>query len=70
MRSNSNQYGAVRCATNANLYWFADTIRDSGTGALAVEEVSFFAGLRVVLLQLLSIHDRAVGVTNLSVVLL
>ena len=37
---------------------------------LAVEEVSFFAGLRVVLLQLLSIHDRAVGVTNLSVVLL
>ena len=37
---------------------------------LAVEEVSFFGGLRVVLLQLLSIHDRAVGVTNLDVVLL
>ena len=37
---------------------------------LAVEEVSFFGGLRVVLLQLLSIHDRAVGVTNLGVVLL
>ena len=37
---------------------------------LAVEEVSFFRGLRVVLLQLLSIHNRAVGVTNLGVVLL
>ena len=37
---------------------------------LAVEEVSFFGGLRVVLLQLLSINDRAVGVTNLGVVLL
>ena len=37
---------------------------------LAVEEVSFFGGLRVVLLQLLSIHDRAVGVTNLGVLLL
>ena len=37
---------------------------------LAVEEVSFFGGLRVVLLQLLSIHDWAVGVTNLGVVLL
>ena len=37
---------------------------------LAVEEVSFFGGLRVVLLQLLSIHDRAVGVTNLGVMLL
>ena len=34
IRSNSNQYGAVRCATNANSYWFADNIRDSGTGAL------------------------------------
>ena len=32
--SNSNQYGTVRCATNANSYWFADNIRDSGTGAL------------------------------------
>ena len=31
---------------------------------LAVEEVSFFGGLRVVLLQLSSIHDRAVGVTS------
>ena len=37
---------------------------------LAVEEVSFFGGLRVVLLQLLSIHDRVVGVTNLGVLLL
>ena len=37
---------------------------------LAVEEVSFFGGLRVVLLQLLSIYDRAVGVTNLGVMLL
>ena len=37
---------------------------------LAVEEVSFFGGLRVVLLQLLSIHDRAVGVMNLGVMLL
>ena len=37
---------------------------------LAVEEVSFFGGLRVVLLPLLSIQDRAVGVTNLGVVLL
>ena len=37
---------------------------------LAVEEVSFFGGLRVVLLQLLSIHDRAVGITNLGVLLL
>ena len=33
-------------------------------------EVSFFGGLRVVLLQLLSIHDGAVGVTNLGVMLL
>ena len=31
---------------------------------LAAEEVSFFRGLRVVLLQLLSIHDRAVSVAN------
>ena len=37
---------------------------------LAVEEVSFFGGLRVVLLQLLFIHDRAVGVMNLGVMLL
>ena len=37
---------------------------------LAVEEVSFFGGLRVVLLQLLSIHVRAVDVTNLGVLLL
>ena len=37
---------------------------------LAVAEVSFYGGLRVVLLQLLSIHDRAVGVTNLGVMLL
>ena len=37
---------------------------------LAVEEVSFFGGLTVVLLQLLSIHDGAVGVTNLGVMLL
>ena len=37
---------------------------------LAVEEVSFFGGLRVVLLQLLSIHDRAVGIKNLGVLLL
>ena len=37
---------------------------------LAVEKVSFFGGLRVVLLQLLSIHNRAVGVTNLGVMLL
>ena len=37
---------------------------------LAVEEVSFFGGLRVVLLQLLSIHDKAVGVMNLGVMLL
>ena len=37
---------------------------------LAAEEVSFFGGLRVVLLQLLSIHDRAVAVTNLGVMLL
>ena len=37
---------------------------------LAVEEVSFSVWLRVVLLQLLSIHDRAVGVTNLGVMLL
>ena len=37
---------------------------------LAVEEVSFFGGLRVVLLQLLSIHDWAVGVTDLGVALL
>ena len=29
--------GAVRCATNANSYWFADNIRDSGTGALRAE---------------------------------
>ena len=40
------------------------------TPKLAVEEVSFFGGLKVVLLQLLSIHDRAVGVTNLGVMLL
>ena len=33
IRSNSNQYSAVRCATNANSYWFADKICDSGTGA-------------------------------------
>ena len=37
---------------------------------LAVEEVSFFGGLRVVLLQLLSIDDGAVGVTNLGIMLL
>ena len=37
---------------------------------LAVEEVSFFGGLRVVLLQLLSIGDGAVGVTNLGIMLL
>ena len=37
---------------------------------LAVEEVSFFGGLRVVLLQLLSMYDGAVGVTNLGVTLL
>ena len=37
---------------------------------LAVEEESFFGGLRVVLLQLLSMQDRAVGVTNLAVMLL
>ena len=37
---------------------------------LAVEEVSFFGGLRVVLLQLLYLHDGAVGVTNLGVMLL
>ena len=37
---------------------------------LAVEEVSFFSGLRVVLLQLLSIHNKAVGITNLGVMLL
>ena len=37
---------------------------------LAVEEVSFFGGLRVVLLQLLSVDDGAVGVTNLGIMLL
>ena len=37
---------------------------------LAVEEVSFFGGLRVVILQLLSIHDGAVGVTNMGMMLL
>ena len=37
---------------------------------LAVEEVSFFGGLRVVLLQSLSIGDGAVGVTNLGIMLL
>ena len=37
---------------------------------LAVEDVSFFGGLRVVLLQLLSISDGAVGVTNLGIMLL
>ena len=37
---------------------------------LTVEEVSFFGGLRVVLLQLLSIHGGEVGVTDLGVMLL
>ena len=37
---------------------------------LGVEEVSFFGGLKVVLLQLLSTHDRAAGFTNLGVMLL
>ena len=36
---------------------------------LAVEEVSFIGGVRVVL-QLLSIHNGAVGITNLGVMLL
>ena len=37
---------------------------------LAVEEVSFFGGFGVVLLQLSSIYDGAVGVTDLGVMLL
>ena len=37
---------------------------------LAIEEVSFLGGFRVVLFQLLSIHDGAVGVTDLSFMLL
>ena len=37
---------------------------------LAAEEVSFYGGLRVVVLQLLSLHGRAAGVTNLGVMLL
>ena len=37
---------------------------------LVAEEVSFFGRFRLVLLQLISIHDRAIGITDLGVMLL